>query len=262
MSQKSKLHLGLVTYNLAKDWDIETIITNCIEAEFEGVELRTTHAHAVEVGLSQVQRQQIKLRFSDSPIKLIGLGSAFEYHAIEPEIVHQNIEGTKAYVKLAHDVGTHGVKVRPNGLQTDKGIPVEKTLQQIGLSLKECGEFASDYGVEIRVEVHGKGTSSLPYMKKIIDYADCDNVFICWNSNQEDLVGAGLEQNFELVKGKIHLVHIRDLFLEEYPWRKMLHLLIDSGYRGFCCAEIPESPDPIRVMKYYRALFLAYQGIL
>ena len=43
------LRLGLVTYQLAKDWDVDTIIANCIEAEFEGVECRTTHAHGVEV---------------------------------------------------------------------------------------------------------------------------------------------------------------------------------------------------------------------
>ena len=27
-------------------------------------------------------------------------------------------------------------------------------------------------------------------------------------------------------------------------------------------AEIPESKDPVRVMKYYRSLWLAYQGLL
>ena len=47
------MKLGLVTYNMAKDWDIPTIINNCTETGFEGVELRTTHAHKVEVSLSQ-----------------------------------------------------------------------------------------------------------------------------------------------------------------------------------------------------------------
>ena len=48
-AQPSKIRLGTVTYNLAKDWDIPTIIKNCEEAKFDGVELRTTHAHGVEV---------------------------------------------------------------------------------------------------------------------------------------------------------------------------------------------------------------------
>ncbi|HUU13448.1 MAG TPA: sugar phosphate isomerase/epimerase, partial [Terriglobia bacterium] len=37
--------LGTVTYNLAKDWDIDTIIKNCQATGFEAVELRTTHKH-------------------------------------------------------------------------------------------------------------------------------------------------------------------------------------------------------------------------
>ena len=46
------MNLGLVTYNLAKGWDIETIISRCEASGFEAVELRTTHAHGVEVSLS------------------------------------------------------------------------------------------------------------------------------------------------------------------------------------------------------------------
>ena len=72
------MKLGLVTYNLGKDWDVPTIIEKCIETGFEGVELRTTHAHGVEVDLTKDQREEVKSRFEDSPIELAGLGSAVE----------------------------------------------------------------------------------------------------------------------------------------------------------------------------------------
>ena len=55
---------------------------------------------------------------------------------------------------------------------------------------------------------------------------------------------------------------MRDLYLEEYPWRKLLTRLNESGFRGFCLAEIAGSADPLRVMRYYRALWLACQGLL
>ena len=99
-------------------------------------------------------------------------------------------------------------------------------------------------------------------MKKILDYADCDNVFVGWNCNMTDLEDDSLEANFNLVKEKIHFVHMHELWEERYPYRKLLKLLVDSGYRGYCCAEIPESTDPIRIMRYFRALFLAYQNII
>lgn len=256
------MYLGLVTYNLAKDWDIPTIIEKCTTTGFEGVELRTTHAHGVELTLSPEQRRKVKTQFEDSPIQLVGLGSVFEYHSPQPEVVRQNIEGTKEYVKLAQDVGAPGVKVRPNGFPPpEAGVPREKTLEQIGLSLRECGEFAKDYGVEIRLEVHGPETCKLPHIHQIMENADHDNVFVCWNSNQMDVDESGsVEKNFNLVRDKIRLAHITELCREEYPWRELFGLLKTSGYQGFCLAEIPESPEPERLMRYYRALFKAYVG--
>ena len=60
------LKLGLMTYNLAKEWDIETIIKNCSETGFKHVELRTTHAHGIEVTTPKQQRLEAKKRFEDS----------------------------------------------------------------------------------------------------------------------------------------------------------------------------------------------------
>ena len=48
-----RIGLGLVTYNIAKDWDIPTLIANCQQTGFEAVELRTTHRHGVEPSLGQ-----------------------------------------------------------------------------------------------------------------------------------------------------------------------------------------------------------------
>ncbi len=259
-SQPARMHLGMVTYNLAEKWDVPTIIQNCTEAKFEGVELRTGHAHKVEVDLSREQRTEVRKRFADSAVKLWSLGSAFEYHTPDAAKLRQDIEATKAYILLAEDVGATGVKVRPNGLP--KEVPVEKTLTQIGQSLRELGEFGAQHGQQIRLEVHGPGTSLVPHIRTILDAAAHKNVGLCWNSNQSDLFGDGWDANFNLVKRQIFTVHMRDLYLEEYPFRKLLTGLNEIGFQGFTLAEIPPSTDPIRVMKYFRSLWLAYQGLL
>ena len=248
------MKLGLVTYNMAKDWDIDTIIEKCEATGFEGVELRTTHAHGVEVTLSADEREVVKKKFEDSKIELAGLGSTFEYHAVDQDVVRKNIEGTKEYAILARDVGAPGIKVRPNGLQEKAGIPAEKTLEQIGLALRECGEFAADYGVQIRLEVHGGDTSYPPHIRTILDTADRSNVVACWNSNQREVEAGSIKQYFDLLAGRIGLVHMRDL-VAGYPWGELLTLLKQSGYQGFCLAEMPGSPEPERIMKYYRAVW-------
>ena len=249
-----RMKLGIVTYNIAKDWDVPTIIKNCAETKFQGVELRTSHAHGVEVALNKEQRQEIKKRFHDSPVELMGLGNAFDFHTPDQAKLRADIAATKDYILLAQDVGAPGVKVRPNGLPPD--VPKEKTLEQIGKSLHELGEFGAGHGVQIRLEVHGKETSQVPNIKTIMDVASHENVGVCWNSNQTDLDGGGFDHNFNLAKHKIFTVHMRDLYLEEYPFRKLLTGLNETGFTGYCLAEIPESPEPLRVLRYFRALWL------
>jgi sugar phosphate isomerase/epimerase len=254
--------LGLVSYNLARDWDLATIVRMCAEHGFAGVELRTTHAHGVEVGLTARQRRDVRQRFEDSPVELAGLGSAFEYHSTDPGEVRRNVEGTKDYAALAADVGAPGVKVRPNGLQTDKGVPEETTLRQIGESLAECGDYAAGLGVQVRLEVHGHETADPHRVRRILDFAGHDNVFCCWNSNAGEVVDGSIRESFDLLCGDIALVHMRDLCAADYPWQDLLRRLRRISYSGYCLAEIPSSDQPERIMDYYRCLWQAYHSIL
>lgn len=260
LTRRPRMKLGTVTYNLAQDWDVPTIIRNCEASGFQGVELRTSHKHGVEVSLNKEQRAEVRKQFANSKVELMGLGSAFDYHTPDQQKLRKDIEATKEYIALAQDVGATGVKVRPNGLP--KEVPVEKTLEQIGRSLHELGAFAKEHGQVIRLEVHGTGTSLLPNIKRIMDVAKHPNVGVCWNSNPTDLDGMGFDHNFDLVKNKIVAVHLRDLFIEDYPFRKLFSRLNEVQFAGYCLAEIPASTDPVRVMRYFRGLWLAYQDLL
>ncbi|MGB9587103.1 MAG: sugar phosphate isomerase/epimerase family protein [Armatimonadota bacterium] len=256
--QKTKgnqMKLGLVTYNIANKWDVPTIIEKCKAIGIEGVELRTTHAHGVEPSLSKAERKEVRQRFEDAGITLWGLGTVCEYHSDDLAVVEQNIETCKAFVLLAEDVGATGVKVRPNGLQLGKGIPEQQTIEQIGLALRKCGSFAAEHGVEIWLEVHGPETQQPSRIRKIIDICDHPSVGVCWNSNPTDVKNGSIRENLELVRKKIKSVHINELWKPAYPWRELFSLLKQS-YNRFTLAEIPESADPERVLRYYRALWL------
>ena len=256
---ENPLKLGVMTYTLAKEWDIETIIKNLGEAGYQSVELRTTHAHGIEVTMSENERKEVKKRFEDSSLEAISLASAFQYHSPDPEELKQNIEGTKEYTLLARDVGALGFRVFPNDLP--EGVPEEKTMEQIGKSLAEVGEFAYNHGVEIRVCVHGKRTSRVPVVKKIIDYSESPHVYVNWNCDMKDMEGQGLEYNFNSIKDRIRSLHIHELW-DEYPYRQLFSLLSANNFTGYCNAEISGNDDPVRFMKYYRGLFLALQNAL
>jgi len=254
------LKIGLMTYTLGKDWDIDTIIKNCTEAEWKSVELRTTHAHRVEITLTAAQRAEVKKKFTDSALETISLASACQYHSPDAAELKKNIEETKAFVLLAQDIGATGIRVFPNAFVD--GVDKEKTLQQIGKALAEVGQFGHDHGVEIRVCVHGKGTNSVPVIKKIIDYSQNPYVWVNWNCDATDSGGEGFEANFNSVKDRIKGVHLHELTDPKYPYRLFFKLLSESGYKGYCNAEVDQSCEPIRFMKYYRALFLALQNAI
>jgi len=252
-AEEPRMKLGLVTYNMAKDWDIPTIIRKCRTTGFEGVELRTTHAHGVEPSIGADRRREVRAMFQDSGLTLWGLGTVCEFHSPDQSVVRQNVETCKSFVLLAKDVGAKGVKVRPNALPQD--VPAEKTLEQIGKALSECGRFAADHGVEIWLEVHGSGTSHPPNIRKIMDYCGHPQVGVCWNSNLTDLKDGSVKEYFELLRKDIRSCHINELCDKRYPWRELFLLLKQAGYNRFTLAEIPGSPDDERLMRYYRALW-------
>ena len=198
--------------------------------------------------------QEVKRRFSDSRVKLLGPGTNEAYHYADAAQLKKAIDRTKEFVKLSHDCGGTGVKVKPNDLP--KGVEVEKTVAQIGRSLNEVGKFAAEFGQEIRLEVHG-GCAKLPIMKQIMDHVDQRNVGLCWNSNGEDLQGEGLVHNFNLVKNRLGTTaHIRELNVGDYPYQKLVDLLVALDYAGWVLLECRTNPaDLVAAMKEQRELF-------
>jgi sugar phosphate isomerase/epimerase len=236
------------------DWDLPTLIKNCEATGFEGVELRSTHKHGVEPSLSKDQRAEVRKRFADSKVTFVGPGSACEYHSVDHGVLQRNIDLTKEFVLLSEDIGGTGVKVRPNGF--NKGEDEKKTIERMGLALRECGKFAAEHGQEIRVEVHGNGTQKPAVMRDILKVADHPQVVACWNSNPGETVNGSLKASFDLLKDKLgSTTHIHDLYDADYPYRELFSLLKGIGYKGWCLSESPATTDAVRVMRYYRALF-------
>jgi sugar phosphate isomerase/epimerase len=257
----SKMKLGLVTYLWAKDWDVTTILHHLEASGVLGIEPRTTHAHGIEPSLNAQHRSEIKRRFADSRVTLVGLGTNECYDSPDPAVLAKAIEATKAFVKLGHDVGASGVKVKPNDFHKD--VPHEKTIEQIGRSLNTVGKFAADYGQQIRLEVHGE-CSPPPVIKQIMDVADHPNVTVCWNSNATDLKGEGLEYNFNLLKDRFGATcHIRTLDFTAYPFQTLLDLMAKMDYDGWLLMECgtPTPKDPVAELARQQALFEKMRSI-
>jgi sugar phosphate isomerase/epimerase len=242
--------LGTVTYNVPKDWDLDTLLRILPQAGIHALEFRTTHAHGVEPALSAAQRADVKRRCADAGMKQLSLGTICEFHSPDPAVVEQNIATCAEFVTLAHDIGALGVKVRPNGLP--KEVPVERTLEQIGRALRRCGAIAADHGVEIWLEVHGAGTQQPANMRAIMDACGHESVGINWNSNPTDVQDGSVGASFDLLKPFLMTVHINDLD-SGYPYRELFALLREAKYRRYTLIEVATAVPADSGLEFYTA---------
>jgi hypothetical protein len=245
--------LGAVTYNVLKDWNLETLITKLEAAGFEAVELRTTHAHGVEPSLSAGERERVRKRFESSKVRLLSFGSTAEFHSPDAEVRKRNVVQAKAFVDLAHDTGAWGVKVRPNGFP--EGVPRETTIARIGECLRELGDYGAGRGLEIWLEVHGPETAEPSVAAAIMRATRHLNAGLCWNSNPSDVVSGSVKQNWELLRPWVKNAHINELADASYPWRELFALMRQSGYDRYTLCEVRESKEPERFLTWYKALW-------
>jgi sugar phosphate isomerase/epimerase len=244
--------LGCVTYNLLKDMDVESVIQTLESVGIAAVELRTGHRHGVEPAISAAERAQVRARFERSKVRLLSYGTTCEFHSPDAAERQRQIATGKSFVDLAGDTGALGVKVRPNGLP--KEVSYETTIRNIAGGLRELGEYAQPKGVEIWMEVHGPATSEPRVAADILRAAGHKNVGACWNSNAVEVRDGSLKQSFELLRPYIRSAHITELY-SSYPWRELFRLLRGSGYDRYTLAEVGESADPVRFLRYYQALW-------
>lgn len=254
--RSTRTRFGFTTYQWGKDWDIPTLIDNCSRAQAFGVELRTSqsYAHGVELELSAQQRGEVKKRFEDSPVILVGLATSERYDWPEAVKLEAAIENTKSYIKLSRDTGGSGVRVFPNSFHD--GVPREKTIEQIGNSLNIVGAFAADYGQQVRLEAHGNA-GDLPTIRAIMDRVDQPSVRVKLNSDKRDTSGKGFEHNFNLVKDFLgDTLHLHNLKDTGFPYQLQMDLLVKMGWGGWQMMEASDKvPDRLQALIEQRQIW-------
>ncbi len=252
----ARTRFGWTTYQWGKDWDIPTLIANCCKAQVFGVELRTSqsYAHGVELELSAQQRGEVKKRFEDSPLTLVGLATSERYDSPQIEELKAAIENTKSYIKLSRDIGGSGVRVFPNSFHD--GVPREKTIEQISSALNILGAFAADYGQQVRLEAHGNA-GELPTLRAIMDQVVQPSVRVKLNSDKRDTAGNGFEHNFNLVKDLLgDTLHLHNLKDTGFPYQLQMDLLVKMGWSGWQLLEISDKvPDRVLALIEQRRIW-------
>ena len=237
---KSKLRFGMVTYLWGRDLPLPALIEACERTGLDGVELRTTHGHAVERGLDEAARRAVRDRFEASPVEIVGLGSDERFDSPDPDRLAAAKRSTLEFLELSAAIGGGGVKVKPDSFH--RGVDPDRTIEQIGRSLAELGPAASNLGQELRLEVHGQ-CADPAVIRRIIEIVDHPAVRVCWNSNPRDLRGRGFVRHYEMLRPHFGgTVHVRELGDERYPSADLIRRLVDDEYPGMVLLEAHTPP--------------------
>ncbi len=255
-SSPTRTRFGFTTYQWGRDWDIPRLIDNCTKAQAYGVELRTSqsYAHGVELELDIRQRAEVKKRFADSPVTLVGVATSERFDSPDPAKLKTAIENAKAYILLSRDIGASGVRVFPNSFH--EGIPRDQTIAQIGQAVNIVGRFAGDCGQQVRLEAHGN-VGELPTLKAIMEYVDQPSVALKLNSDKRDAQGDRFSHNFNLVKNYLgDTLHLHNLKDAAFPYQLQMDLLVEMGWTGWQLLEVSDKvPDRLAALIEQRQIW-------
>jgi sugar phosphate isomerase/epimerase len=252
--------LCLLTYNLARGWELPTLIQSARRLGFAALELRADagHKHGVELELGKAQRREVRDRIEDAYLEIACLGTGHRYESPDGRQRRAQIEATKKYVELAADVGCSRVRVFGNNMPD--GVARDEVVQYVGESLRELGEFADPFGVDVLLEMHGQ-FNYWGFARAAVDVADHSRVGIVYNCDDRDLVGSSVAATYDRVRDLIRHVHMHD-FGGSYPYPELFELLAEDGYDGYLSSEIELRGEPTaeQYLALYAALFRAWAG--
>jgi len=253
------MKLCLLTYNLARRWDLAQIIEVARLYGFAGVEFRAEagHAHGVELERTRAERRQIRDRIEDAYLEVAGIGTSARFESPDPAQRQAAIDRTRGYIELAADLGCRRVRVFGNDIPA--GVQRDECVTYVGESLRALGEYAAPHGVDVLLEMHGQ-FNYWGFARAAVAIADHPRVALVYNCDPRDVVGGSVAATYGQVRPWIRHVHMHE-FTGAYPYPELFALLQADGYGGYLASEIgTEHPTAEHYLALYAALFRAWAG--
>jgi sugar phosphate isomerase/epimerase len=248
----------LLTYNLAKSWSLPKLVEMAHRCGFAGLEFRAEagHEHGVELERTPAERRAIRERIEDAYLEAACIGTGCLYESPDPAQRQANVDQTKRYVGLARDLGCRRVRVFGNNVPV--GVSRQHCVGYVSESLRQLGEFAEPYGVDVLLEMHGQ-FNYWGFARTAVELADHPRVALVYNCDERDIVAGSVASTYGRVRSLVRHVHLHD-FAGRYPYPELFALLRADGYDGYLSSEVELKGEPTRedYLATYAALFRAW----
>lgn len=254
------MKLSLLTYQMARSWELSKIIDVARTNGFAAIEFRVDagHRHGVELEATPVQRRAIRNQVQDAYLAVAALGTGSRFDTPDTRRRQEVVEQTKRYIELAADVGSGRIRVFGNDMPKGEAAPDRaEVLRYVGEALHELGAFAEQFGVDVLLEMHGQ-FNYWGFARKAVEHAAHARIGLVYNCDQRDLVGGSVAATYGEVRQLVRHVHMHSL-TDGFPYAELFRLLVIDGYSGYLSSEVEqEIPAPEEYLALYATLFRAW----
>jgi sugar phosphate isomerase/epimerase len=228
--------LSLDTYSIGTDLTLRDLMNLLPAHGFDGVEFRCEagQKHGVEPETAPVERRRIKALLDGAGLEVACLSTGQRFESPNPEERQTVIERVKQFIDLAADLGCRSIRTFGNDFPPS--VPRPDVVRYVGESLRACGEYAADKGVDVLLEMHGQ-FYYWEYCLGAVQVADHPNVAINYNCDRRDLVDGSVAYTWSKVADHVRHVHLHELENPDFPYKELFGLLKGMDYDRYCSLE-------------------------
>jgi sugar phosphate isomerase/epimerase len=249
------MKLCLDTYSIGTDLTLRDLLELLPANGFDGVEFRceANQKHGVEPEIPPAERRRVRALLEGVGLQVACLSTGQRFESPDLAVRAGVIDRVKQFIDLAADLGCG--RIRTFGNDFPPGVPKDTVIQYVGESLRTCGEYAADKGVDVLLEMHGQ-FYYWEYCLSAVKVADHPNVAINYNCDIRDLVDGSVAFTFAQIKDTVRHVHLHELENPQFPYKELFGLLKAMNYDQFCSLEETyQAGGEKKVIALYAAIY-------
>ena len=229
------------------DWSYEKILNFAQDNDYDGIEFRGLQRQfdltkCIEFSSPENIIASAKLA-REKKIKIVDLGSSAVMHISDPTERKKNLDEAKRFIQLAQQLSCPYIRLFGDKFQEKQ--EKNRSIEFIAQGLKELCDYAKGTDVKVLLSTHGDIVYTAD-IENIMQLAGCSNVGIGWDIvNMWSATKEPLSEVYARLKKYIHLVHVKDLKMEDgkeqdvllgkgnMPIFEGIDILAKNDYRGY-----------------------------
>jgi len=255
------MKLSFTTLGCPK-WTMQQIVENAAKMGFDGVDFRglledidISRRSEFTTGLNETKQM-----FADYGLAVSGISVSARFAVADLVEKQKQFEEARRNMKLAAKLDAYIVRVFGGSLPESHNV--QKIMPIIAENLRQIGDEAEEYGINLALETHDDWTDSA-VCARLISQVDHPRVRILWDLHHPYRAnGEPPEVTYTNLAKYTVGIHVKDSILDDkgqpvyvllgegdVPLKRMLNMLLQGGYDGYATLEWekrwhPELPEP------------------